>query len=71
MDVAEERRRAAHVIAKLNREFQRFFRLVPVLWEYEAMLSAGHFQDVIEPPPSDCDIAVVILWSKLGSPLPE
>jgi tetratricopeptide (TPR) repeat protein len=69
-DVGEERRRAAIVISRLRREFARFFDLSAVLWEYEPMLSSGHFQDIIEPP-STADIVVLILWSRLGTPLPE
>ena len=69
-DVADERRRAALVIGRLKREFAHFLDLIPVLWEYEPMLSSGHFQDIIEPP-STVDIMVLILWSRLGTPLPE
>lgn len=69
-DVSDERRRAALVISRLKREFSRFFDLTAVLWEYEPMLSSGHFQDIIDPP-STADIVVLILWSRLGTPLPE
>ncbi|MFI4988495.1 MAG: hypothetical protein ACHQF3_13740, partial [Alphaproteobacteria bacterium] len=69
-DVEEERRRAAIVVNRLSREFARFFEIKPILWEYEPMLASGHFQDIIEPP-SKSDIQVVILWSRLGTPLPE
>src|SRR2546428_5325362 len=69
-DVADERRRAALVISILKREFARFFDISAVLWEYEPMLSSGHFQDIIDPP-SSADIVVLILWSRLGTPLPE
>ncbi len=68
-DVQDERRRAALVVSRLKREFVRFFELSAVLWEYEPMLSSGHFQDIIEPP-STTDIVVLILWSRLGTPLP-
>ena len=34
------------------------------------MLASEHFQDAIEPP-SAFDIVVLILWSRLGTPLPE
>ena len=68
-DVAEERRRAALVLGRLKRDFARFFELSPVLWEYEPMLAAGSFQDVILEP-AKTDIVVVILWSRLGTPLP-
>ena len=69
-DVADERRRAAIVINRLAHEFVRFFDLTAVLWEYEPMLASGHFQDAIVRP-SDADIVVMLLWSRLGTPLPE
>jgi hypothetical protein len=68
-DVNDERRRASLVITRLAREFKRFYDIKPVLWEYEPMLSSGHFQDIIDPP-SDVDILILILWSRLGTPLP-
>src|ERR1700737_3340026 len=68
-DVPNERRRAALVISRLRREFARFFNISAVLWEYEPMLSSGHFQDIIDPP-SSADIVVLIVWSRLGTPLP-
>ncbi len=69
-DVADERRRAAIVINRLAHEFARFFDLRAVLWEYEPMLASGNFQDAIVRP-SETDIVVMILWSRLGTPLPE
>jgi eukaryotic-like serine/threonine-protein kinase len=69
-DVADERRRAAIVINRLAHEFTRFFELTAVLWKYEPMLASGHFQDAIVRP-SDADIVVMLLWSRLGTPLPE
>ncbi len=69
-DVPDERLRASLVVSRLKREFARFFDLSKVLWEYEPMLASGHFQDVIDPP-SNADIFVLILWSRLGTPLPE
>jgi WD40 repeat protein len=69
-DVSTERRRAALVVESLKKEFARFFDITAYLWEHEAMLATGHFQDVIEPP-SQSDIVVMILWSRLGTPLPE
>jgi WD40 repeat protein len=69
-DVAAERRRCVLVINRLNQEFGRFLDVRPYLWEKEPMMAGGHFQDIIEPLPGDSDIVVVILWSRLGSPLP-
>jgi tetratricopeptide (TPR) repeat protein len=69
-DVAAERRRCILVANRLNQEFSRSFEIRTVLWETEPMLAGGHFQDIIEPEPGDSDIVVVILWSRLGTPLP-
>jgi WD40 repeat protein len=69
-DVNPERRRAALVIEKVAKDYARFFDVTPVLWESEPMLASGHFQDAIVPP-SESDIVVLILWSRLGTPLPE
>ena len=68
-DVAPERRRAALVIEKLAKDYARFFEIKPYLWETEPMLASGHFQDAILPP-SETDILALILWARLGTPLP-
>jgi hypothetical protein len=69
-DVDAERLRAHLIIQKLARDYARFFHIEPYLWEYEPMLASGHFQDVIEPP-NKADILVLVVWSRLGTPLPE
>lgn len=69
-DVDGERRRAGIVIADLRKTYARFFDIEPILWEREPMLASGHFQDQITPP-GETDIVVVIVWSRLGTPLPE
>jgi CHASE2 domain-containing sensor protein len=69
-DVGEERRRAAIVVRRLKREFQWSFDVKAVLWEFETMLAQGHFQDIVEKP-SDSEIFVMVLWSRIGTPLPE
>lgn len=69
-DVEVERRRAAAVARRLDREFRRFFSVSPYLWEQEAQRASGHFQDYIELP-SAFDVVVLVLWSRLGTPLPE
>ena len=69
-DVVPERRRAALVIEKLAKDYARFFEIKPCLWETEPMLASGHFQDAIVQP-GDTDIVVLILWGRLGTPLPE
>jgi WD40 repeat protein len=69
-DVPDERLRAELVIDKLAQDYSRFFTIESYRWEHEPMLASGHFQDAIEPP-SKFDIVVVILWSRLGTRLPE
>ena len=69
-DVIPERRRAALVIEKLAKDYARFFEIESCLWETEPMLASGSFQDSIVPP-GETDILILILWSRLGTPLPE
>ncbi len=69
-DVTAERRRAALIIEKLAKDYARFFEIKPYLWETEPMLASGHFQDAIVPP-GETDIVLLILWARLGTPLPE
>ena len=69
-DVQEERLRANLVVQKLARDYARFFRIEAYLWEHEPMLASGHFQDAIELP-SASDIMVLVVYSRLGTPLPE
>ena len=69
-DVIATREIAALTIERLAQDYARFFTIEPYLWEYEAMVASGHFQDSIEPP-SAFDIVVLIVWSRLGTPLPE
>ncbi len=69
-DVKATREIAALTIERLAQDYARFFKIEPYLWEYEAMVASGHFQDSIEPP-SAFDIVVLILWSRLGTVLPE
>ncbi len=61
---------AAQTIERLVQDYARFFAIEPYLWEYEVMVASGHFQDSIEPP-SAFDVVVLILWSRLGTLLPE
>jgi hypothetical protein len=69
-DVPDERLRADLIIDKLGQEYGRFFRIESYRWEHEPMLASGAFQDAIEPP-SRFDIVILILWSRLGTSLPE
>ena len=71
-DVAEEREKAKQVIADLQRRYGDAATLVPVLWEDLAIPATASFQEGIDFVLSErhrIDIAVFILWSRLGSPL--
>jgi len=71
-DVRPERLKAEQIVARLDREFAYHFRVDAVLWEREPLVATHHFQDAANiPEPRRMDIVVVILWSRLGVPLPE
>ncbi len=69
-DVTRERQAAVLVVQALAKEYARFFDITAESWDTEPMLASGHFQDNIIPP-SKTDIVLLILWSRLGTPLPE
>ena len=58
------------VIQQLDEEYSHDVQLVPVLWEEEPLLASETFQSQIVEP-RDTDIYLGILWSRIGSPLPE
>ncbi len=71
-DVAEEREKAKEVIRRLQRHYVGRLELVPVLWEEMPLEVDAPFQQGIEiilDRKQGIDIAVFILWSRLGSPL--
>ena len=68
-DVRPERLIAEKVVQRLGREFAYHFPIEPVMWEREPLVASQHFQEGITPP-RETDIVVVILWSRLGVPLP-
>jgi WD40 repeat protein len=70
-DVAEERDRARQVIESLRRRYAQHFYLKPVLWEDLPLQPDTSFQpgiDLLISREHGVDIAVFILWSRLGSP---
>ncbi len=68
-DVAEERALAEFVFRRLAAEVAHAVRLTFVIWEHEPMFGHTGFQQQIERP-SQSDLVVSILWSRLGSRLP-
>ena len=69
-DVIPERQAARKVIGELNEEMMGKVFLAPVLWEQEPLLASSTFQTQIDPP-EETQILLGILWSRIGSPLPE
>ncbi len=69
-DVAEERALAEFVFRRIAAEVAHAVRLTFVIWEHEPLFGHTGFQQQIERP-SNCDLVVTILWSRLGSRLPS
>ncbi|MEN8260927.1 MAG: ATP-binding protein [Pseudomonadota bacterium] len=67
-DVGEERLLAHRVIKRLQGELSGQVRLESIFWEQEPLLATSDFQAQI-PHASKTDIAVFVLWSRLGTPL--
>ena len=68
-DVAEERALAEIVFRRIADEVGDAARLELVIWEHEPLFAHTGFQQQIERP-SQCDLVVSILWSRLGTRLP-
>ena len=69
-DVFEERAIANRVIERLQSEYIGKVVLEPVLWEHEPLVATSTFQHQIIKP-SDTDVVIAILWSRLGTKLPK
>ncbi len=67
-DVGREREVCSRVLDRLQAEFAGSIRLEPYFWEHEPMRAHKDFQSQIESP-SDFDLFVCILWSRLGTRL--
>lgn len=69
-DVEHERAIVKDIIERLGQEFLPYFEIQPILWEEEALTADRSFQAGLLRP-ADCDIVLVVLWARLGSPLPQ
>ena len=69
-DVNEERVLANRVIKRLADDLRDRVTVEPVFWEHEPLLATASFQDQIIRP-SETDIVVCILWSRVGTRLPS
>jgi tetratricopeptide (TPR) repeat protein len=68
-DVAEERLIARRVIGRLEAQYGDALHLEPLFWEHEPLLATASFQEQM-PRTSEADVAIVILWSRIGTALP-
>ena len=68
-DVTEERLIARRVIGRLEAQFGDALKLEPLFWEHEPLLATASFQEQV-PRTSEADVAIVILWSRIGTALP-
>ncbi len=69
-DVAHERALVKDVIAALAQEYLPYFSVQAVLWEEEALSAARSFQAGLLRP-AECEIVLVMLWTRLGTPLAD
>ena len=69
-DVEHERAAVKDIVERLGHEYLPYFQLQAVLWEEEALTADRTFQAGLTQP-EECEIVLVILWTRLGSPLPE
>lgn len=68
-DVAEERLLARRLIGRLDAQFGGALQFEAILWERFPLVATASFQEQLQKP-SDADIVIVVLWSRLGTPLP-
>jgi len=68
-DVAQERAVARRVMGRVQAPYAGRLKLEPVLWEQQPLLASDTFQAQLIPP-SQADIVIAIVWSRLGTPLP-
>jgi tetratricopeptide (TPR) repeat protein len=68
-DVAEERALAEFVFQRLSDELADVAQLSFLIWEHEPLFGHTGFQQQLERP-SQSDLVVIILWSRLGTRLP-
>ena len=69
-DVGDERRMALRVMERLQGEFAALLQLEPIVWEHEPVRATSTFQQQI-PEPAKSDILICVLWSRLGTRLPQ
>src|SRR5689334_14882018 len=68
-DVSEERVLTNRVLRRLRDELAPRVTIEPIFWEHEPLRATEGFQTQI-PQPSQAEIVICILWSRLGTRLP-
>jgi hypothetical protein len=68
-DVSEERALAERVLRRLGEAYREVVRLEVIMWEHEPAFAHSGFQDQLQRP-SQCDLVIRVLWSKMGTRLP-
>lgn len=69
-DVREERVLAERTIRRLAEEYATVARVEGIFWEHEPLAATSTFQAQLVRP-SEADVAVCILWARLGTRLPK
>ncbi|WP_295394530.1 hypothetical protein, partial [uncultured Thiodictyon sp.] len=69
-DLDHERGLIKDIVDQLAQEYLPYFKLQAVLWEEEALTAAQSFQAGLARP-ADCEIVLVMLWTRLGTPLAD
>jgi len=69
-DVEQERVITSRIIKRLAERYADRVELSGIFWEHEPLKATDTFQRQIVPP-SQTDIAVCILWARLGTRLPK
>ncbi|NEV62812.1 AAA family ATPase [Thiorhodococcus minor] len=69
-DVEHERALLRDIVHSLAQEYLPYFNVQAVLWEEEALTAARSFQAGLLRP-SECEIVIVMLWTRLGTPLAD
>lgn len=69
-DVGNERRIAVRVLERLQGKSGTVLAAEPIVWEHEPVRATSTFQEQITPP-AETDVVICVLWSRLGTRLPD
>jgi len=70
-DLRPERDVCGQILNELTQQYRHLLEIEPVLWEDRGPYAAiKSFQDQI-PAVEEMDVVIVMLWSRLGTPLPD